>query len=332
MRVVVEGYEHRTGEHCASTALRNILHFHGEDLSEAMIVGLANGLGFLYLRSDSLSPTRMFHGRTATLELDFCANTGIPFDEPRVSDDERGWRAVKDRIDAGEPVLVSTDTFYLGYHRTTSHFPGHRAVVVGYDEVAGEVLIADRKFPEYQVCSLEELRRSRNARDYPMRCDNQYGDFRGPVRLGRPLHEAVRIALQRNCAGMLTSGESTAGVAGMRRLADDFGSWQHLEDWSWAARFGYQVVVKRGAGGHFFRSLYADFLDEAAELLPALRAADLPERMHGIATSWRDFAAILEEQSEIEACRPELFVRAGAAMGELADAEESFFRDLARLA
>lgn len=40
MTVIVDSYTHRSGEHCASTALRN----------------------------DAMSPTRMFHGRP--LELD----------------------------------------------------------------------------------------------------------------------------------------------------------------------------------------------------------------------------------------------------------------------
>ena len=70
MRVMVDGFEHRPGEHCASTALSNILAFHDLPLSEAMVFGLAGGLGFFLIRDEALSPTRMFHGRTLTLETD----------------------------------------------------------------------------------------------------------------------------------------------------------------------------------------------------------------------------------------------------------------------
>ncbi len=345
MKVLVPDYDHRTGEHCASTALRNILSFNGVELSEPMIFGLASGLGFFYLRDGPWSPTRMFHGRTMTLEGDFCSNTAIPFEDREEPDNDRAWEILRGLLDAGCPVMVSTDTFYLGYQNTTSHFPGHRAVVVGYDLDAHEVYIADRKFEEYQTCKLDELRRSRNADDYPMRCANQYGDFQGELKLGRPLREAIRIAMRANCESFLAPadgdgpglaklntapvrapGAAARGILGLRALATDFAEWRQLEDWSWAARFGYQIVIKRGAGGSFFRSLYADFLAEAGKLVPAIEQSGLPKRMAAIAGQWRDLAAVLKEQSERETCAPELFELAGDATGRLADEEESFFR------
>ena len=93
MAVQVERYRHRTGEHCASTALRNILAHHGTELSEPMIFGLASGLGFIYLEGQGVSPSRLFHGRTISLEIDFCRNTAIAFEERAESDDDRAWRA-----------------------------------------------------------------------------------------------------------------------------------------------------------------------------------------------------------------------------------------------
>ena len=331
-RVMVEGYPHVPGEHCASTALRNIMQFHGTELSEGMIVGLAAGLGFYYICSESTSPSRMFHGRTFDLEQTFCKNIGIPFEDRPVTDDALAWSAVKQKIDSGLPVMVSTDTFYLEYQNTTSHFPGHRAVIVGYDETRREVYIADRKYDDYQTCSLDELRRARNAPDYPMSCHNQYGDFLGEVRPAIPLDRAIRIALRANADWMFQAADPDSpgfqsGIPAMRTLASDFARWEDSADWSWAARFGYQIVIKRGAGGSFFRSLYADFLKESADFVPEIAAAGLPERMTGIARQWRDFAAVLKEQSERETCSPELFRRAGEMMGGLADSEESFFRD-----
>jgi hypothetical protein len=329
MSSVLTDYRHRTGEHCASTALRNLLSHHGTEMSEGMIFGLASGLGFFYLRADAMSPTRMFHGRTATLESDFGENTALDFVDRPEPDDDRAWQLLRDRLRAGEPVMLSTDTFYLGYHNTTSHFPGHRCVAVGYDDESETVLIADRKFDEYQRCSFEELRHSRNAPDYPMKCDNQWGDFAKPVRFGRPLDETIRIALRRNANEMLapTPSEMPSGIPAMRELAREFPSWSGADDWSWAARFGYQVVVKRGAAGTFFRSLMSDFLREAADLLPELADSDLAARMDGIAQRWCDLAAMLKDQSERPECEPKLFEQAAALTRELADREEAFYRD-----
>ena len=329
----VTGYRHRTGEHCASTAIRNVLDFHGIQLSEPMIFGLSSGLGFHYLASDELSPTRMFHGRTATLETDFHENVAIPFADQQEPDDGRAWDALRRELDAGNPVMISTDTYYLGYQNTTSHFPGHRCVVVGYDGASETVQIADRRFDEPQTCGFDELRRSRNAPDYPMRCNNQYARFLGEVKLGRRLDDAIRVALRRNARHMLDPDdcELPSGIPAMRRLADELPHWGAATDWSWAARFGYQIVERRGAGGSFFRSLEADFLAEAAPRVPELERAGLPAAMREIAADWRALAAVLKEQSERETCDPILFARAGEKVGELADREQHFFervRDL----
>ena len=218
---MVDRYVHRRGEHCASTALRNLLAHEGTELSEGMIFGLASGLGFFYFRNDELSPTRMFHGRTGTLESDFGRNTGLPLEDRMEEDDDRAFEALRRHIEAGRPVMVSTDTFYLGYHNTTSHFPGHRCVVVGYDDASERVFIADRKFDDYQVCSYEELRHARNAPDYPMSSHNQYGDAQGPLLLGRSLPEAIRVALERNARAMLQP--EVAGGGGLRSSDGDSG-------------------------------------------------------------------------------------------------------------
>jgi hypothetical protein len=334
MAVVVPGYVHRVGEHCASTALRNLLAFRGTDISEAMVFGLGSGLGFVYIESPGLSPTRLFHGRTATLESDLGDNTGIDLVDRDEPDDEVAWQELRRRIAAGEPVMISTDTFYLGYHQTTSHFPGHRCVAVGYDDDTRTVWIADRKFPEYQRCSFEELRAARNAVDHPMPCLNRYGDFGSRRGMTRPLPEAIAVALARNARGMLEPGEAPypVGIPGIRVLAGRLASWETAPDWSWCARFGYQIVVKRGAGGSFFRSLEADFLREAAAHVPELGEADLPARMDEIAAGWHAFAAALFAQSERETCDPELFRAAGRMAGALADAEESLFTDALALA
>ena len=48
---LVPGYRHVPGNHCGSTALRNLLGFAGVELSEEMAFGLGAGAGFYYLPS-----------------------------------------------------------------------------------------------------------------------------------------------------------------------------------------------------------------------------------------------------------------------------------------
>ena len=88
MKVLVDDYQHQTGEHCASTALRNLLAHQGTLLSEGMIFGLASGLGFFYLKGE-MSPSRMFHGRTVSLENDFGENADVPLRDRMEPDADR---------------------------------------------------------------------------------------------------------------------------------------------------------------------------------------------------------------------------------------------------
>ena len=117
----------------------------------------------------------------------------------------------------------------------------------------------------------------------------------------------------------------------MRHTAEEIPRWADLKDWSWAARFGYQIVIKRGAGGAFFRSLYSDFLGESAKVIPAIGEAKLPEQMDDIARLWVEFALVLKEQSERETCRPALFEEAGRRLDDLTDREERVFASLLAL-
>ena len=55
-----------------------------------------------------------------------------------------------------------------------------------------------------------------------------------------------------------------SGLDAVRRLAEEAGSWpEAAEDWQWCARFGYQVIERRGTGGGAFRLMYSRFLEEA---------------------------------------------------------------------
>ena len=46
---MVPGYAHVPGNHCGSTALRNLLAFHGLEISEEMALGLGAGVCFYYV-------------------------------------------------------------------------------------------------------------------------------------------------------------------------------------------------------------------------------------------------------------------------------------------
>ena len=81
--------------------------------------------------------------------------------------------------------------------------------------------------------------------------------------------------------------------------------------------------------------LFREQIGEYTELMPRLlhnkEYRDLSKLAHKAKSSvavmgMNQVADLLKEQSERESCDPALFAAAGRVAGELADAEESFFR------
>ena len=67
---------HERGNHCGSTALRDLADFYGWGFDEATCFGLGAGLGFSFLRTPD-PPERLFFGRTSWLETAFFDHLGI---------------------------------------------------------------------------------------------------------------------------------------------------------------------------------------------------------------------------------------------------------------
>ncbi len=89
----------------------------------------------------------------------------------------------------------------------------------------------------------------------------------------------------------------------------------------WCARFGYQVIERRGTGGGNFRLMYSRFLDEAGR-------DEAPLAAHAAAL-WTALAEGLLAASEAEEPQPELWSRVDAAAAEVLDAEERLWTALA---
>ena len=158
----VPGYVHTPGNHCGSTALRNLLGFHGIELSEEMAFGLGAGASFYYLTLEDSSPSRWFNGRTARLEESFRDLTGAALELRTFAEgDDEAWEAARAEVDGGNPALLLTDIYYLDHYGNSAHFPGHAVVLAGYDDEVAQ--LSDTGFAELQTTRLENLAKARHS-------------------------------------------------------------------------------------------------------------------------------------------------------------------------
>jgi hypothetical protein len=313
----VPGYTHVPGHHCGSTALRNLLGFHGvANLSEDLCFGLGAGACFYYVTLEDASPSRWFNGRTARLEENFDALTGAALELQTFAEgDGAAWEAARAAVDEGRPALLLTDLYYLDHYGNSAHFPGHAVVLAGYDDEVA--LLSDTGFEELQTTRLESLDRARHSGHpaYPL-AGHMF--TASPADLdGERLREAIPAAIELAAKAMLEPElREFSGLDAVRRFSEEAGCWPEVaEDWRWCARFGYQVIERRGTGGGNFRLMYSRFLAEAGYEDEAALAADAAAR-------WTDLAAVLEQGSESDDPDPAVWARIDEIAATVLEAEE----------
>jgi len=309
----VPGYVHRPGNHCGSTALRNLLAFHGVELSEEMAFGLGAGAGFYYLAMEDASPSRWFNGRTARLEESFRDLTGAALElRTFAAGDGQAWEAARAEIDAGNPALLLTDIYHLDHYGNSAHFPGHAVVLAGYDEEVA--FLSDTGFEQLQATRLENLALARHSGHPAYPLEGHMFTIGAAVDRAA-LEAAIPAAIERAVSEMTDPpfGEY-GGLPAIQRLAAEAGSWpEAVEDWRWCARFAYQVIERRGTGGGAFRPMYARFLAEAGRREAPLAAA--------AGARWSALAEAFRLASESEQPEAALWGEVRTASRRVAEAE-----------
>jgi hypothetical protein len=321
-RVMVPGYRHVPGNHCGSTALRNLLAFHGVEISEEMAFGLGAGACFYYVALDDNSPSRFTNGRAARLEDNFLELTGTPLRMRTDSDPEASWSMARETIDDGRPAILLTDLYYLDHYGRSAHFPGHAVVLAGYDEELA--WLSDTAFEDLQTTSLESLKEARHSQQPIFQLDGQAIDLPPDVELSKEdLLAHAPAAIERAVKEMEESalGEF-AGLPALRRFAAEVGDWpEAAEDWQWCARFLYQVIERRGTGGGNFRKMYSRFLVETG-YEEATLAAEASDR-------WTALALAARTASEPDEPDPAHWKDLDAGAGQVLEAEERLWTTLA---
>lgn len=134
--MIIPNFEPLEGQHCETTATGSLIKNLGIDLSEPMMFGLGEGLGFIYWDMPKLMEFPFMGGRIKQDELtkNLCRNLNLSLDVKETSSIKTAWQNVKEKIDAGIPVGIKLDSYYLDYFTTKVHFAGHYVAMYGYDD------------------------------------------------------------------------------------------------------------------------------------------------------------------------------------------------------
>ncbi|MDP3936735.1 MAG: BtrH N-terminal domain-containing protein [Deltaproteobacteria bacterium] len=344
MREMIPGYRNLPGRHCGSGAMRNLLHHYCElDLEEEVVFGLGSGIDCIYLANPGFEPPVIVFGRSVTMEADVGSALGIDYRETVDPDDGTAWEDVRREVVEGHPTMLCGDIFYLDYRHFKVHFPGHRFVLLGFDDEKRLAYVADRVDPDPQPCSYDALARSRNS-PAGMSVLNLWGKFHGRERK-HSLEEACGLAIDRSVARMTGGDRSQAdllkaapgagaleistGLEGLARFAAEVSLWSKHADPRFLAFYASQTFEEFGTGGGNFRRMFAAFLRWAHGLVPDRAPAGCADLAARSAAGWTDLSGILKMASKA----PEdetLWKRAALKASEIHGLESALFDELSR--
>jgi hypothetical protein len=270
-RVEVPGFQPFIGLHCETVATGTLLAAAGLKLSEPMLFGLGEGLGFIFINLRSL-PLPFVGGRAKPFAVTeaLCANLGVDCIAVETASRQKAWSTLEGPLRAGQPVGLQLDCFHLEYFSRPVHFAGHFVAAFGFDE--REVFLVDTA-PQgsLQRTSRASLEKARFARG-PMAAKARAWTIALRKR-ATVLDVAIRKAIRANAKQYLSPAFKGASHLGILKLAESLPRWLEIakhpaDDLALASL----LMERAGTGGSLFRNFYRDFLAEAREHLGGARA------------------------------------------------------------
>lgn len=281
------------GVHCETVATGTLLGAVGYALSEAMLFGLGEALGFVFLNLSSL-PLPFVGGRTKPFALTeaVCRNLGVALQAEETTSKAKAWSRLEKHLRAGQPVGLQLDCFHLPYFERAPHFAGHFVAAVRL--VGDEVEVVDTLAQgSVQRVGRVDLEAARHAGGPMAAKARAYTVAAGPP---PDLNAAVLAAVRANAGRYLAPDFSGMGAPGIARLAKSLPKW-----WAQAKtpaddlQLAADLMERAGTGGGLFRHLYRDFLTEAEALLPTHAAAigGARDLFAASAEKWTEIAHLL---------------------------------------
>jgi hypothetical protein len=296
MKQILRDFEHKKGVHSDTTALRDIFAFEGHRFPEELFFGIGEGLGFYYWNGRNITRP-MIGGRCGNLELDrrVCEKLGARLVIKESSSQKRARETMLSLLEAGRPVMVHTDAYYLEFLRCNAHFGAHCLVVAGVDE--DTAYVADRSRDGLIELSMGRLSEARSSRHKPFPPQNRWFEIDVPARIEVD-PRAVMGAIGMNATEMLNSTIRNVGIGGIYYFANCVRLWEDIygkKDLGRVCKEAHDAIEGDGIGGGCFRFLYADFLQYASKVTGSAPLAEVSDGYRQVGTMWSQMAKMFLE-------------------------------------
>jgi hypothetical protein len=295
--MTIEKFKPFAGEHCETTATGTLLLQLDIELSEPMLFGLGEGLGFIFWNMKTM-PFPFIGGRVKpdALTENIARNLNLELIVKETASPQKAWNNVKDLIDHGQAVGLKLDCFHLEYFSKPFHFAGHYTAIYGYDD--DSAFLTDTKQQGRTVkTSLKSLALAR-AEKGPMASKNLYYTLR-KTNKEPDLKKAIVNAIKNNANDYLNPPITNIGYKGIVKTSAEIIKWfKTSKDIQTEFETAAMLMEKAGTGGSLFRNLYSDFLKESYGLLKLDQLKQGHEAFIETAKLWKTVSELFEKVSQ----------------------------------
>lgn len=326
MKKILDGFTHRRGMHCDTTALRDVFAYAGHEVPESALFGIGQGLGFFYWKSKNLKHP-IIGGRIKPLELDrrACRNLGVTLKINTSTSPKRAYETMRSMLEDNKPVMVRADIFYLKFRRIEHHCGIHNIVVAGLDEDSDTAYVADRIADGLIGMPISHLIDARASIHKPFPPKNTWFDFEFPETLAID-GDRLMSSIGMNAVEMLNSDVRNVGIGGIYYFASSLEQWKNFNatELKTACNAAYGSIQANGTGGGLYRHMYAEFLEYARGITGINTLENIAGGYHQAGKMWTEAAKILKDVP----CGCSSIAEATVVIEEIAAKEHELLTDL----
>ncbi len=293
----VENLKPFDGQHCETTATGTLLRQLGIELSEPMLFGLGEGLGFIFWNMKTMDfPFIGGRIKTDLLTQNIAKNLNLDLEVRETASPQKAWDNVKQLIDKGKTVGLKLDCYHLEYFSKPFHFAGHYVAIYGYDNE--NALLVDTKQQGGQVkTSLTSLAKAR-AEKGPMSSKNLCYVL-SMTNKKFEIKAAILNAIRNNAKDYINPPINNISYKGILKTSKELFKWfDTSKDFESEFASSAMIMEKAGTGGALFRNLYRDFLKESYEPLKFGTLKQAHQDFIEIATLWTQISDLFIKVSK----------------------------------
>lgn len=295
--MIIEEFKPFNGQHCETTATGSLLNQLGIELSEPMLFGLGEGLGFIFWNMKMMDyPFIGGRIKPDVLTQNIAKNLNLKLEVKETSSIKKAWETIRNNVDNNIAVGLKLDCYYLDYYEKKIHFAAHYATIYGYDEKFA--YLVDSMQPDGDAkTTLKNLELARNAKG-PMSSKNLSYTIQN-TKNGYDLKKAIVVAIRNNAKDYLNPPISNIGYKGVLKTSEEIKKWfKNSKNVKMEFETTAMLMEGGGTGGALFRNLYRDFLKESFNLLKIEKLNEAHKMFVEIAILWTQVSSLLEKTAK----------------------------------